>query len=559
MSGEREQTIVVVGGVAAGASAAARARRCNEHARIIIFEKDAHISFANCGLPYYIGGEITDRDKLLVAKPALFRNRFNVEVFERHEVTAIDRERRCVRVRNHETGADFEQAYDKLILAMGAAPIVPPMDSVDVPNVFTLRTLEDSDRILEAATEDTPRRNAVVIGAGFIGLEMAEQLQRRGHCVTLVELVDQVLPPLDPEMARMVQEELACHGIDVRVGDGLKAIHTDSGRATGVELNSGAVVEADMVLLGVGVRPCVELAKQAGIDLGETGGIRVNEFMQTNDPDVYAAGDSVEYRHTVLERTMRVPLAGPANRAGRIAGQHAATGAAPKMGGVLGTAIVRVYGKAAAMTGMSEKQARKEGRAARSVLIAGMHHAGYYPGAEPLVVKLIYDPETERVLGAQAVGGAGVDKRVDVIATALRFGATVRDLCDVDLCYAPPFGSAKDPVHMAAFTACNDLDGLAPMTPVDADMGGFQVLDVRMPAELERYRFDYAVNIPLDDLRERLSELDAGKPTVVFCHAGLRAYIAARIMLQHGFHDVRVLTGGGSMRLRAKPGEARDG
>ena len=547
-------TLVIVGGVAGGATAAARARRMNEHARIILFEKDEHISFANCGLPYYIGGEITDRDKLLVAKPALLRQRFGIDVRTRQEVTAIDRPRKLIRVTNHLTGETYEQPYDKLILAPGASPIIPPLPGVDAPNVFTLRNVADTDRITAAVVEGKPRR-ACVIGAGYIGLEMVEQLHARGLDVALVELQEQVLPLMDAEMAQPLAEALEAKGVTLHLGDGIAAIDTDEiGRATAVRLNSGTTLDTDLVILGIGVRPNNQLAKDAGLGLGQDGGIAVNAYGQTDDPDIYAVGDAAQYPYGPTGAQMRVPLAGPANRAGRLAGQHAVTGQSDPMPPVMGTAIVRVFDLAAATTGLTTKLAAKFGLDAAAVTVIANHHVGYYPGAKPITLKLLYAPDTGKVLGAQAVGEEGIDKRIDVIATLMRLGGTVRDLAGVDLCYAPPFGAAKDPVHMAAFAACNDLDGFVKFVQPDADLTAYQVVDVRNAAEISQAPLpgtEHAIHIPLDELRDRLGELDPEQPTVTSCASGLRSYVAARILMQHGFREVYDLTGAATMRRRA--------
>lgn len=549
----KQTRIVIVGGVAGGASAATRARRMNEHAHITLLEKDRHVSFANCGLPYYLGGEITDREKLLVAKPELFEKRFNIVVRTRHEATAIDPTRKIVTVLNHAAGQTLELPYDKLILAPGASPVVPPIDGVKSPNVFTLRNVEDTDAIEDYLKTNKPKR-AVIVGAGFIGLEMVEQLHGLGIETTLVELVDQVLPPLDPEMAHILETELESHGVTLHLGDGISAIGTENGRADSVTLNSGKRIDTDLVILGVGVRPNVALAKAAGLSLGATGGVTINEYAQTSDPDIYAVGDVAEYLYGPTDEPMRVPLAGPANRSGRIAGEHAATGASEPLTPVQGTAIARVFSLAAGMTGLSRKLANKLHRPAKSVVIAANHHAGYYPGAKQLWLKLIYEPRTGKVLGAQAVGAEGIDKRMDVIATAMRFGATVRDLTGLDLAYAPPFGSAKDPVHMAAFAACNEIDGLVDVIDPDADLTGKQVVDVRTSGEVNRQPVpdaDNVVHIPIDELRSRLGELDKTKPTVTVCASGLRGYVAARMLSQRGFNDVTNITGGVLMRTHA--------
>ncbi|WP_339733660.1 FAD-dependent oxidoreductase [uncultured Gimesia sp.] len=552
MSNTEAIKVIIVGGVAGGASAAARARRCHEAAEIILFEKDEYVSFANCGLPYYIGEEIAERNKLIVATPELFKNRFNIDVRTRHLVQSIDQEQKTVSVLNQETGAQTEESWDRLILSMGAAPLVPPLPGIDADNVFTLRNLNDADAIKEYIKQHNCQR-AVVVGAGFIGLEMVEQLHRLKIETELVELQPQVLPPLDPEMARLIQNELTAHDVKVHLGTAVEAVNVEDSKAVGVELDNGTSLAADIVILGIGVAPAIELAKAAGIEIGNFGGIAVDEFMQTSHPHIYAVGDAVEYMHGVLEHPLRVPLAGPANRAGRIAGQHAVTANADSMIAPMGTAIVRVFGLTAAVTGLSKKSAEKSHRKNRSVIVVPKHHAGYFPGAESLFFKLTYDPETERILGAQAVGREGVDKRIDVIATTLKFKGTIRDLAGLDLAYAPPFGSAKDPIHMAAFVAGNDLDSLTSIVEVDADFAGYQILDVRSQKEVDTFRFQEITHIPVDELRSRLHELDASQPIITVCHTGLRAYIAARILKQSGFKNVQNLTGGMLMQRHARP------
>jgi len=544
--------VVIVGGVAGGASAAARARRCHEGAEIVLFEKDEYVSFANCGLPYFIGEEIVERQKLIVATPELFKQRFNIDVRTKHLVQSIDYERKTVSVLNQQTGEQLEESWDRLILSMGAAPIVPPLPGIDASNVFTLRNLNDADLIKDFIKQNHCQR-AVVVGAGFIGLEMVEQLHRLNISTELVELQQQVLPPLDPEMARLIQNELTAHGVKVHLGTAVEKVTVEGTAAVGVELGNGISLAADVVILGIGVAPAIGLAKAAGIEIGNFGGISVNEFMQTSRPDVYAVGDAVEYMHGVLDHPLRIPLAGPANRAGRISGQHAVTSNADAMVSPVGTAIVRVFGLTAAMTGLNKKFAEKSQRKNRSVIVIPKHHAGYFPGAESLFFKLTYDPETEQILGAQAVGREGVDKRIDVIATALKFRGSIRDLAGLDLAYAPPFGSAKDPIHMAAFVACNDLDSLTSIVEVDADLSGFQILDVRSLKEVETFCFPEITHIPVDELRSRLHELDASQPIITVCHTGLRAYIAARILKQSGFKNVQNLTGGMLMQRHARP------
>jgi NADPH-dependent 2,4-dienoyl-CoA reductase/sulfur reductase-like enzyme/rhodanese-related sulfurtransferase len=547
-------TIVIVGGVAGGASAATRARRMNENAEIILFEKDGDVSFANCGLPYYIGGEITDRDELLMATPEFLARRFSLDVRTRQEVTSINREAKTVMARNHETGEAYEQRYDKLILAPGASPLVPPIDGVDSRNVFTLRNLPDTDRI-KTAVESSRSKKAAVIGAGYIGLEMVEQLINLGFHTTLVELQPQVMPVFDKGMVQPLEKELRIHGVELHLGDGIKRIVTDAkGVARGVEMESGATVEVDLVILAMGVRPNVRLAKEAGLKLGQGGGVSTNEYMQTSDRDIYAVGDVAEYVFGPTGDAVCIALAGPANRAGRLAGEHAATGKSSPMASVYGTSIVRVFDRTAALAGLTVKMARERGKTVRSVTVIAGHHAGYYPGARSITIKLVFDPKEGRVLGAQIVGSEGVDKRIDVLATAMAMNATVRDIAGLDFAYAPPFGSAKDPIHMAAFAACNQLDGLVDFIDADADLNGKEIVDVRTVGEVRKRPLtgaDRVINIPVDELRERIGELDKTAETVVSCRVGFRSYLASRILQQRGFTSVRNLCGGAIMRKRA--------
>ncbi len=540
--------ILIIGGVAGGASAATRARRMNERASIVMLEKDGYVSFANCGLPYHIGGAIQDRAKLLVAKPEMFRSRFAIDVRVRHEALAIDRKAKVVRVRDHAKGVEYDEPYDKLILAPGAAPLMPDLPGVRAPGVHSLRNIEDMDRIL---ADLPPVRRVAVVGGGFIGLEVAEQMRERGLEVTLIERNPQVLPPLDPEMAERLRRELLAHGVQVRLGSGLAGVETGpSGRASGVRLEDGSVIPADLVILGLGVRPSNRLATEAGLDIGPTGGVRTDGHQRTSDPDIYAVGDVAEYALGATGGRGRIPLAGIANRTGRLAGEHAATGASVPAPAAWGTAILKVFDVAAGLTGDSVKSAKARGLDARAVHITANHHAGYYPGAKSLTFKLVYEAGTGRVLGAQAFGGAGVDKRLDIVASLLHFRGTVADLAQVDLAYAPPFGSAKDAVHMAAFAALNDLAGHAPIVAPDADLSAFQVLDVRDAderAELPLAGAPHAVAIPLHELRGRVGELDRSRPTVVACHSGLRAHVATRLLRENGL-DARNLSGAASVR-----------
>ncbi|HCD33532.1 MAG TPA: NADH oxidase [Phycisphaerales bacterium] len=537
--------IVIVGGVAGGASAAARARRCNEDAEILMIEKDEYVSFANCGLPYYIGGEIKDRNKLLVATPEKFETWFNVRVWTNHLVTSIDRENKTITVLDRKAETSKTVEYDKLILAPGASPIVPPIEGIRSSNVFTLRNVADTDRI-KSFVDQNHQAKAVVIGAGFIGLEMVEMLHHLGMDVSLVELAPQVLPPLDPEMAHMVQEELASKSVTLHIGNGLKGFVTDGEKATAVELNDGTKCPCDLVILAIGVRPSTELAKAIDLQIGETGGIAINEYAQTSDPHIYAVGDAVEYLNGVTDILQRIPLAGPANRAGRVAGEHAACDQSPPIPSVLGTAIVRAFDKVAAVTGCNQRCIDAMGYKTHQVIIPAKNHAGYYPGAQEMVIKLVYLPDSGKVMGAQIVGGDGVDKRIDVIATAIRFGGTIDDLAGLDLAYAPPFGNAKDGIHLAAFAAQNDLRGLESFIPDPP--AGDQIVDVRTIAEWDAGHLPDAVHMPLHEIRQRVSELDPTRSTTVVCRGGQRAYYASRILRQNGFTQIKTLAGGMMMR-----------
>ena len=546
--------IVIVGGVAGGATAAARARRVNAQAEITILEKGPAVSFANCGLPYHLGGEIEQRSKLLVATAELFWNRFRIAVRTHHEVTAIDREHKTVTGRTAD-GSTFTLPYDRLILSTGSEPVRPPFFTADSKNVFHLWTLDDMDHIM-AAMRDRPIQRATVVGAGFVGLEVVEQLVHRGVSVTLVERNPQVLGPLDREMAKMIEDELGRKGVAMHLGGAIKSLDYESNFATAVNLENGTSIPTDLVIVGAGVRPRTQLAVAAGLTIGATGGVQVNEFMQTDDPNIYAVGDMVEYHHGVLNKPMRIPLAAPANRAGRVAGAHAALAKIPngkpaKMGSVYGTCIVRVFGLAAGSTGLNEKACRAEKIPYRSATIQATHHASYFPGAKNLTLKILYRADNGKLLGAQAVGAEGCDKRLDVIATVMHFGGTIEDLTKLDLAYAPPFGSAKDPLHMAAFVAENDLNHLPSLTEFDCELDGMQVVDVRNAAEIAKMPLAGAHWIPIDELAERWTELDPQRPTVTVCHSGKRAHIAACWLHGQGFTNVKNMNGGMSIRSLA--------
>lgn len=533
--------IVIVGGVAGGMSAATRARRLHERASITVLEKGGFVSFANCGLPYHIAGRIEQEAKLLVATPESVKARFNIDALVRHEATRVDRAAKRVEV--DAGGARRAFAYDRLILATGADPIVPPIEHVRAPNVFMLRSMEDTRAVQRWLRERAPRR-AAIVGAGFIGIEMTEALRDRGVGVTLIEKNATALPPLDRQLAPVLEAELRRNEVTLLTGDGLKALHADQdGRVREVELESGRRVACDGVLLSIGVRPNARLAVEAGLTLGPSGAIAVNAAQQTSDPDIYAVGDVSESIHGVSGKPARIPLGGPANRQGRIAGEHAATGRAPPAGRVNGTAIVKAFDVAAGVTGLGETAAAAAGFQVDVAYATAGHHASYYPGAQTMRIKLIFDRATGKVLGAQAAGGAGVDKRLDVVSTLIHFGGTIDDLAQLDLAYAPQFGSAKDPLHMAAFIAQNQRRELMPAIGFEA-LDGQVLLDVRSRDEFARGTLPGAINIPVDELRGRLGELDRGRATVTFCQVGQRGYVAQRILLQHGFGDVKNLKGG---------------
>lgn len=546
--------IVIIGAVAGGASAAARARRLSEEAEIVLVERGEAPSFANCGLPYYVGGVIEQRDKLLVAPAQRLIERFRLDVRTRTEAIAIDRANRTVRLRYLENGDEYDQPYDKLILSPGAAPIRPAISGVDLPQVYTLRELRDADR-LHAAAKNAKR--AVVIGGGFIGLEMAENLVHRGIATTIVELADQILPPWDAEMAAPVAAHLREKGVTLKLSNAAEAIEP-AGEGVVVRLRSSESLAADMVVLSVGVRPENHLAVNCGLAVAARGGIQVNDQMQTSDPDVYAVGDAIETRNLVDGTPAQIPLAGPANRQGRIAADHI-FGRSTRYAGTQGTAIVGAFEMTAAMTGLSEKVLRKAGTPFEKIYIHPANHAGYYPGAKQMSIKLLFAPDGGRLLGAQAVGRDGVDKRMDVLAVAIKAGMTVFDLEELELSYAPQFGSAKDPVNMAGFVAsgvvrgdhpvahCEDLPRrtaeAGPRQGPRQDAGGELALDVRAASEFAAGNIPGAVNIPVDVLRERLGELDRERPIIAYCQVGIRGYLATRILMQNGF-KVRNLSGG---------------
>lgn len=540
--------LVIVGGVAGGASAAARARRLCEQCDITIFERGPHVSFANCGLPYFVGGEIVEPDALLVQTPESLRARFNLDVRVNTEVARIDRQRRVVLARELSTGREYEQPYDRLVLSTGAAPLRPSIPGLDREGHFTVRNIPDVERIM-AWIRDCRACRAVVVGGGYIGLEMTEQLTRRGLRLTVVEALPQVMSPLDPEMAAWLHAELRANGVTPVLGDPVSAFEaprpSETARASVVVLQSGRRLEADVVVLAMGVKPETALAREAGLELGALGGVRVNEHMQTSDPNIYAVGDAVEVRDFVTGQWALIPLAGPANRQGRIAADHI-FGRRSRYEGTLGTAILRLFNLTAACTGANEKCLRRAGIPYEAVHLHPNSHAGYYPGAEPIAMKLLFAPDTGRLLGAQAVGREGVDKRIDVLAAALKARMTVHELAELELAYAPPFGSAKDPVNLAGMAAQNVVAGdvrLAQWREIATlDPAQTRLLDVRTQAERQKGFIPGSMHIPLDELRARLDELPRDKELIVYCQSGQRSYFACRLLAQNGFR-VRNLTG----------------
>ncbi len=530
-----QRRILVVGGVAGGASCAARARRLDEDAAIIVFERGPYVSFANCGLPYYIGNVIQDDRKLLVSSPELLKSRFNIEVRTGNEVTAIDRERREIAVKNLATGEIYREGYDALVLAPGASPVRPPLPGIDLPGIFVLRTIPDSRQIRQWIDEHQAE-TAVVVGAGFIGLEVAENLCRRGIRVTLVEMLSQVMPPLDPEMAEFVQVRLIENHVNVLLNQTVAGFsRTDKGKLA-VRTKSGTGVNADLVVLSMGVRPETALAKQAGLALGNRGGVKVDDQMRTSDPQIWAVGDVVESTDFITRQACVVPLAGPANRQGRIAADSIC-GRDSKFRGVQSTAVCGAFGLTIAATGASEKSLRQCGITDyEKIYLHPDSHAAYYPGANPMHMKLLFSRQEGKVLGAQAIGEDGDEKRIDVIAMAIQMGATVFDLEEAELCYAPQFSSAKDPVNVAGMIAANVLKGDMAIAPWEnlPKTEAF-LLDVREPLEFAAGHIDDAVNIPLGQLRERLNELPREREIAVCCGVGQRAYYAVRLLLQKGF------------------------
>ena len=529
--------VVIVGGVAGGATAAARIRRLDEKAEIVVFERTSYMSYANCGLPYYIGGVIEDPEELTLQTPESFFARFRVDVRVRHEVTAIHPDRKTVAVTNLETGEAFEESYDKLLLSPGAKPVLPKLSGMDVPGLFTLRTVEDTLRIKKYIEEQQPK-SAVLAGGGFIGLELAENLRELGLDVTIVQRPKQLMSPFDADMAALIHGEMRRHGVKLALGHTVEGFEGKDG-GIDVLLEGGAPLHADMVVLAIGVEPDSALAKAAGLALGVKGSIAVNDRMETSIPDIYAVGDAVQVRHYVTGGDALIALAGPANKQGRIAADNICGGDS-RYTGSQGSSVIKVFDMTAAVTGINEAQAAKAGLDADSVVLSPMSHAGYYPGGRVMTMKVVFEKETYRLLGAQIVGYEGVDKRIDVLATAIRAGLKATELKELDLAYAPPYSSAKDPVNMAGFMIDNIASGvlrqfhLEDVAALPRD-GSVTLLDTRTVREYGRGHVEGFSNIPVDELRERIGEIERGKPVYVICQSGLRSYIATRILAGYGF------------------------
>ena len=529
--------VVIVGGVAGGATAAARIRRLDEQAEIVVFERSGYISYANCGLPYYIGDVITERSALTLQTPESFFSRFRVTMKVRHEVMAIHPERKTVSVKNLETGDEFEESYDKLLLSPGAKPTQPRLPGVGLNKLFTLRTVEDAFRIKEFIRTNHPK-SAVLAGGGFIGLELAENLRELGMEVTIVQRPKQLMNPFDPDMAAFIHNEMRKHGVKLALGHTVEGFEERDG-GVDVLLKDEQPLHADLVVLAIGVTPDTHLAKEAGLELGIKGSILVNDRMETTVPDIYAVGDAVQVKHFVTGQDALISLAGPANKQGRIAADNICGGDS-RYTGSQGSSVIKIFDMTAATTGINETNAKNAGLDVDKVILSPMSHAGYYPGGKVMTMKVVFEKETFRLLGAQIVGYEGVDKRIDVLATAIRAGLKATELKELELSYAPPYSSAKDPVNMAGFMIGNIANGVlkqwhledAATLPRD---GSVTLLDTRTAQEYSRGHIDGFANIPVDELRERLGELDKSKPVYVICQSGLRSYIACRILSGNGY------------------------
>jgi NADPH-dependent 2,4-dienoyl-CoA reductase/sulfur reductase-like enzyme/rhodanese-related sulfurtransferase len=539
-----KQRILIVGGVAGGASCAARCRRLSESAEIIMFDRGPYVSFANCGLPYYVGDVIKKEEHLLVASPELFRQRFNIDVRLRSEVVSIDREKQLIEVNDRERGTIYSEHYDSLVLSPGARAIRPDLPGINLPGIFSVRTIPDSRQIRQWI-DQYEAKQAVVVGGGYIGMEMVENLHKRDIAVTVVEKLPQLMPLLDPEMAATIQETLVKHGVRLSLNESVSRFEQAEGHRIALTLQSGGRIETDLVIMCIGVRPNIRLAEQAGLAIGESGGIQVNAHMCTNDPRIWAVGDAVEVRDVVTGQTGVIPLAGPANRQGRIAAD-VIMGRQHGFRGVQGTSVVGILDYVAAFTGASEKTLKRLGLwdQMEKVYLHPGHHAGYYPGAVPISLKLIFTKKKGRIVGAQAIGHEGVEKRIDVISMAIQMHATVFDLEETELCYAPQFGSAKDPVNMAGMIAANVLRGDAHLAHwEELPNSDALILDVRDPIEYKQDHIEGAEHLPLDHLRRRMHELPKEREIWTYCFVGQRSYYAARALSQYGF-NVKNISGG---------------
>ncbi|RTL46124.1 MAG: CoA-disulfide reductase [Candidatus Melainabacteria bacterium] len=558
-----KKKIVIVGGVAGGMSAAARARRLSEQSEIIVIERGAHVSFANCGLPYFLGGEIESQDRLLVVKEPDLRSKLRLDIRVNSEVVSINAQEKSVEIRETKNSRVYQETYDELILAVGAAPLKPRIPGIDLPGLFTIRSLEDVEVIEDWVRRQNPQ-SVVVAGGGFIGLEIAEQYANKGMDVTLLDGRDHVLAPLDPEMAALVQDELEKNKVSLVLGSPISKFHAAdqivskgvSPKSCWVEAGSHAPIPADMVILGLGVRPETTLARSAGLEIGERGGIKVDAHLQTSSPHVWAVGDVIEVRQPITDTQTLIALGGPANRQGRIAADNI-FGRNESYDGTIGTAILRVFDLTVASVGQNEQTLNELRIPYEVVYVHPSHHAGYYPGAERLDMKVIFHAESGKLLGAQIIGKHGADKRIDVIATAIKAKMTIRDLAELELAYAPPFGSAKDPINLAGMVGTNILDGL--VVQVDwrqaakaLNDSNFVLVDVRTDAERKRGFIQNSIHIPLPELRNRVSEIPKDKQIITYCQSGQRSYMAYRTLKQMGF-DVKNLAGGYFTWMSANP------
>lgn len=540
---------VIIGGVAGGASAAARLRRNDESAEIIMFEKGEYVSFANCGLPYYIGNVIQERNKLLLQTPASFKDRFNIDVRIQEEVVKIDPANKTVQIKKITDGIIYEESYDKLILSPGAAPFVPPIPGVDLPGIFTLRNVPDTDRI-KSYVENNNVTSAVVIGAGFIGLEMAENLHHLGVHVTVIEMIDQILAPVDYPIAAILQKHMRDKGVSLMLNTAVTGFEKNNSNTLTVNIKDKAPIDADIVILSIGVRPETKLAIDAGLAIGTAKGISVNEYLQTSDENIYAVGDAIEFKNPITGNPMITYLAGPANKQGRMVANNNVFGHKEKYNGAINTAILKLFDMTAGATGMASKHLQKEGIKHIVSTTQSGSHAGYYPGAQNMVIQIAFDPDNGRLYGAQVAGYEGVDKRLDIFSMIIKNKGSIYDLMEFEHSYAPPFSSAKDPVNMSGFVADNIISGKVFMkywNELPAPSDNVLYLDVRNKDEFERGAIPRAINIPIDELRNRLDEIPVDKTIIIYCQIGLRGYIAQRILRQSGYNNLFNISGGYSL------------